>query len=217
VLVRENPHLQVHVSAAGAPHVVDPTKLVASARRLYGEAFDVLWGEIAGVPETNVHVTGDRVLDLACFSTPGHASHHVSYMTGDGTLFGGDVTGVRVAPASFVLPPTPPPDIDLEAWERSLADIERRHPSRLALPHFGVIDDVPEHLARLRYTLREWSERVAHGMDQATFAAAALADIAASDPGLPDVYLRAAPVEHCFDGLERYWRKRRESIVAAAS
>src|SRR5918911_46612 len=80
VLVREHPELQVHVSAVGAPHLVDPSRLEQSARRLYGETFDTLWGELAPVPEANVHVVGSRVLDFDCFPSPGHASHHVVYM-----------------------------------------------------------------------------------------------------------------------------------------
>src|SRR3954466_3254116 len=98
VLVREHPGLQVHVSEIGAPHVVDPSRLEASARRLYGDAFDILWGELAPVPQENVHVVGDRVLGLECFPSPGHASHHVCYLHGDGTLYAGDAAGVRIVP-----------------------------------------------------------------------------------------------------------------------
>src|SRR4029079_12442533 len=105
VLVREHPELQVHVSAVGAPHLVDPSRLEASARRLYGEAFDDLWGELAPVPEENVRIVGDRVLGLACFPTTGRASHHVSYVDDAGTLYAGDAAGVRIQPHSTVLPP----------------------------------------------------------------------------------------------------------------
>jgi glyoxylase-like metal-dependent hydrolase (beta-lactamase superfamily II) len=215
VLVREHPGLQVHVSDVGAPHVIDPSRLDASARRLYGEAFDELWGELAPVPEQNVHVVGDSLLGLECFPTPGHASHHVTFLAPDGTMFTGDVTGIRIEGGTFVVPPTPPPDIDLELWERSLDEIERRQPARLALPHYGVFDDVEDHLARLRHTLREWSGRVGHGMDLETFVAAARADVLASDPGTPEEYVLAAPLDHCFHGLERYWRKRTERMATA--
>jgi glyoxylase-like metal-dependent hydrolase (beta-lactamase superfamily II) len=105
VLVREQPGLQVHLSEVGAPHVVDPTKLEASARRLYGDAFDALWGELTPVPAENVHVVGDRVVGLDCFPTPGHAWHHVSFLDSDGTLYAGDAAGVRIGSGSFVLPP----------------------------------------------------------------------------------------------------------------
>ena len=207
-LVREHPALQVHVSAVGAPHLSDPSRLEASARRLYGPEFDTLWGELAPVPEENVHVVGDDVLGLECFPSTGHASHHVSMLHADGTLYAGDSCGVRIAPARFVLAPTPPPDIDLEAWDRTITETERREPARLALTHFGVFDDVGEHLDRLRGTLHRWGERVAHGMDSATFVAAARADCIASDPGEMDAYDRSAPTDQCFLGLERYWRKR---------
>ena len=213
VLVREHPWLQVHVSEIGAPHLVDPTKLEASARRLYGAAFDRLWGELAPVPAENVHVVGDRVLGLYCFPTPGHAWHHVSYLDEDGTLYAGDAAGVRIAPGRFVLPPCPPPEIDLEAWERTLDEIALRAPGRLALIHFGTYDDVEDHLAALREVLRTWSERVEDGMDEQTFVAAAQFDLEQSDPGLVEFYDRAAPFWHHFRGLERYWRKRREATA----
>ncbi|HEV8099080.1 MAG TPA: MBL fold metallo-hydrolase, partial [Gaiellaceae bacterium] len=120
VLVREHPGLQVHVSEVGAPHLVDPSRLERSARRLYGDAFDTLWGELAPVPEANVHVVGDRVLDFDCFPSPGHASHHVCYLDGEGTLLAGDAAGMRLLPARTALPVSPPPDIDVEAWHRTL-------------------------------------------------------------------------------------------------
>ena len=207
-LVREHPGLQVHVSEVGAPHLVDPSRLVTSARRLYGDALDELWGEIVPVPQHNVHAVGERVVGLDCFPTPGHAWHHVSYLDSDGTLYAGDAVGVRIAPARFVLAPTPPPGIDLEAWERTIAEIERRSPGRLAIVHFGAFDDVEEHLAAFRSTLYEWAGWVAHGMDEPTFVAAARGAVAVSDPGEIDAYDRSAPYWHCYLGLERYWRKR---------
>lgn len=217
VLVREHPWLQVHVSEIGAPHLIDPTKLEASARRLYGNAFDALWGELAPVPAENVHVVRERVLGLDCFPTPGHASHHVSLLASDGTLYAGDAAGVRIAPGRFVLPPCPPPEFDLDAWERTLVEIENRAPGRLALIHFGVFDDVQEHLAALRETLASWSSRVENGMDEATFVAAAGYDVSRTDPELVDEYDRAAPLWHQYRGIERYWRKRSEAAAAAST
>src|SRR5258708_11530893 len=159
-LVREHPKLLVHVSSIGAPHIVDPERLERSARRLYGESFDTLWGELAPVPEKNVCVVGDEVLGLECFPTPGHASHHVSYLDRDGTLYAGDAAGVRVQPGRAVMPPTPPPEFDLEAWQATLPEIERRGPERLALIHFGVADDPAPHLAQLQPELYAWAEIV---------------------------------------------------------
>ena len=129
-------------------------------------SFDSLWGELAPVPERNVHVVGDRILGFEAFPTPGHAWHHVSYLDADGTLYAGDAAGVRIAPSGFVLPPCPPPELDLEAWERTIEEIERRTPGRLALIHFGTFDDVEEHLAALRETLRPGASRVENGMDE---------------------------------------------------
>ncbi len=213
-LVREHPELIVHVSEIGAPHIVDPTRLEASARRLYGDTFDPLWGELAPVPAENVRIVGDRAAGLEVFPSPGHAAHHVSYLHEDGTLYAGDSAGVRVAPGRFVFAPTPPPEVDLVAWEQTLDETERRAPRRLALTHFGVFDDVERHLAAMRETMRTWAQRVAHGMDEPTFVAAARADVAASDPDEADAYDRAAPYWHCFLGLERYWRKRSEAASA---
>ena len=204
-LVRRHPSLQVHVSGIGAPHLVDPSRLERSARRLYGESFDALWGELAPVPEANVRVVGERVLGLECFPSPGHASHHVCYFDG-ATLYAGDAAGVRIQPAATVLPPTPPPDVDLEAWERTLEGIERRRPERLALIHFGVAEDVERHLGELRGRLATWAQRVERGATEAEFVAAAKADL---PPAEADAYDRAMPFWQSYAGLARYWEKRR--------
>jgi glyoxylase-like metal-dependent hydrolase (beta-lactamase superfamily II) len=211
VLVREHPALQVHVSEIGAPHLIDPSRLDASARRLYGDAFDVLWGELAPIASENVHVVGDAVLGLDCFATPGHAWHHVSYLDTEGTLYAGDAAGVRLAGGTYVMPPCPPPEFDLEAWEETIRQIELRAPTNLALIHFGVFDDVEEHLAGLREALGRWSERVEDGMDEAAFIAAARFDVSQTDPDLVDDYDRAGPYSHHFAGIDRYWRKKREA------
>src|SRR5947199_5962618 len=165
-LVREQPELQVHVSEIGAPHLVDPSRLEASARRLYGDEFDALWGELEPVPEANVHTVGAETLGLATFPTPGHASHHVCYLDGEGTLYAGDAAGVRIQPSRFVLPPTPPPEVDLDAWDRTIDEVLLRRPERLALIHFGVADDPERHLGELRERLREWAERVREGASE---------------------------------------------------
>jgi glyoxylase-like metal-dependent hydrolase (beta-lactamase superfamily II) len=203
-LVREHPGLQVHVSEVGAPHLVDPSRLEASARRLYGDDFDRLWGELAAVPEENVHTVGAETLGLATFPTPGHASHHVCYLGPDGTLYAGDAAGVRIQPSEFVLPPTPPPEVDLEAWERTLDELEARRPKRLALIHFGVADDVERHLGELRSRLRAWAERVRDGASEEEFEAAAARDLGDDRPA----YEQAMPFWQSYAGLKRYWDKR---------
>ena len=151
---------------------------------------------------------GDEVLGLACFPTPGHASHHVCYLDSDGMLYAGDTAGVRIQPHRAVLPPTPPPEFDLEAWSRSLDELERRAPTRLALIHFGVFDDVARHLDDLRRRLHAWV-----GLDGATeeeFAASVSADV----DGVED-YERAMPLWQSYAGLKRYWDKRRLTIATS--
>jgi glyoxylase-like metal-dependent hydrolase (beta-lactamase superfamily II) len=207
-LVREHPQLQVHVSAVGAPHLVDPSRLERSARRLYLDAFDTLWGELAPVPEQNVHVVGDRVLGLDCFPSTGHASHHVCYLHEDGTLYAGDAAGVRIPPGRDVLPPTPPPEVDLDAWNATLDEIEHRAPSRLALIHFGVADDVERHLADLRRRLAEWAALVENGATVEEFTRAALGGVEQAD-----AYERAMPLWQSYEGLVRWAAKRKEAAA----
>ncbi|HEV3407232.1 MAG TPA: MBL fold metallo-hydrolase [Gaiellaceae bacterium] len=213
VLVRMNPALTVHVSEVGAPHLVDPSRLERSARRLYGDDFDRLWGELAPVPEPNVRVVGERVLDLGAFPTPGHASHHVSYLAPDGACYSGDATGVRISPATYLAPVAPPPDVDLEAWERTLDAIEARRPERLCLPHFGVVTDAGAHIAEMRARLRVWSERVRDGASEEEFVAAAERELVESvgDPELAESYRGALPLWQSHAGLRRYWEKQAEA------
>jgi glyoxylase-like metal-dependent hydrolase (beta-lactamase superfamily II) len=203
VLVREHPELTVWVSEIGAPHLVDPSRLERSARRLYGDAFDELWGELAPIPEQNVRVAGDRVLGLECFPAPGHASHHVCYFDGT-TLYAGDAAGVRIQPSREVLPPTPPPDVDVEGWFRTIEEIERRAPEQLALIHFGPADDVSRHLGELRARLGKWSERVERGATEEAFVAMASTDLG----GDAESYDRAMPFWQSYAGLKRYWETR---------
>jgi glyoxylase-like metal-dependent hydrolase (beta-lactamase superfamily II) len=200
VLVREHPELQVHVSPVGAPHLVDPARLEQSARRLYGDEFDTLWGELAPVPRENVRETGDRILGLDCFPSPGHASHHVCYVDEDGVLYAGDAAGVRIQPSPFVLPPTPPPEFDLQAWESTLDELERRDPQRLALIHFGVAGDPREHLAELRQRLRAWTLLVGDGASEEEFETVAIAELADDAPP----YVQAMPLWQSYIGLRRY-------------
>jgi glyoxylase-like metal-dependent hydrolase (beta-lactamase superfamily II) len=206
-LVREHPHLQVHVSSIGAPHLVDPARLERSARRLYGDTFDALWGELAPVPEENVHVVGDRVIGLECFPTPGHASHHVCYLDRDGTLFAGDAAGVRITPGKYVMPPTPPPELDVGAWDETIATLEERAPERLALIHFGVFGDVQRHLADLRLELCDWADYVRGGTPEEEFIAYVRAELenAGEDVSHYDV---AMPLWQSYRGLERWAEKK---------
>jgi glyoxylase-like metal-dependent hydrolase (beta-lactamase superfamily II) len=214
VLTRAHPGLQVHVSPIGAPHLADPSRLESSARRLYGESFDELWGELAPVAKQNIHPVGDRVVGLECFPTPGHASHHVSYLGADGVLYAGDAVGVRVQPGRHILPVSPPPDVDLEAWEETFDEIERRAPECLALIHYGVAADTADHVARTRAELRRWAAWVEDGISQEEFVERGRRELLDADGPEGEASERAAPFWQSYAGLRRYWEKRREAEAA---
>jgi glyoxylase-like metal-dependent hydrolase (beta-lactamase superfamily II) len=155
-LVRENPAIRVYVHEKGAPHMIDPSKLIASATRLWGDEMDRLWGEMRPVPAENLEIlrggeritAGGRTLDVAY--TPGHASHHVSYFSDDtGIAFVGDTAGVRLQAGRFIMPPTPPPDIDLEAWRDSFERINAWRPETLFITHFGPFAPAAGHLTEM--------------------------------------------------------------------
>jgi glyoxylase-like metal-dependent hydrolase (beta-lactamase superfamily II) len=203
VLVREHPALQVHVSEIGAPHLIEPERLERSARRLYGGSFDVLWGELAPVPSENVHVVGERVVGLDCFPTPGHASHHVSYLDRDGTLYAGDAAGVRIPPGRVVLPPAPPPEFDLQAWQQTLDELERRDPQRLALIHFGMAENPQRHLAELSLELYDWADFVRGGASEEEFVAYVHAELADAGESIED-WDGAMPIWQSYRGLKRW-------------
>jgi glyoxylase-like metal-dependent hydrolase (beta-lactamase superfamily II) len=155
-LVRENPAIQVYVHEKGAPHMVDPEKLIASATRLWGDEMDRLWGEMRPVPVEHLRILrgGERIAaggrDLDVAYTPGHASHHVSYFSADtGIAFVGDTAGVRLQAGQYVMPPTPPPDIDLEAWRDSFARISAWRPGTVFITHFGPFAPVAVHLTEM--------------------------------------------------------------------
>src|SRR3954454_21742943 len=172
-LAREWPDAEVWVHQRGAPHLAEPERLLASAARLYGDDMDPLWGETLPVPSDRIRVLGENgtIGPLRYAYTPGHASHHVSYLhEASGTAFTGDAAGVRIADGP-VMAPTPPPDIDLEAWRASLDLIESWRPSAVAPTHFGRFEDVGAHLAGLRAYIEEWAPR-ARGLDQAAWIAA---------------------------------------------
>ena len=214
-LVRRFPHLKVYVHERGAKHMIDPERLLASAAQLYGEDMDRLWGETEPVPEQNLVVLhgGESVEGFRVEYTPGHASHHVAYLhEATGEAYCGDVAGVRIPPAELVLPPTPPPDIDLEAWERSLRVLEGWAPEALNLTHFGRAEAVEHHITRLREGIARHGELArAHGRE--AFIAAVQERVheeVGDDPDFPDRFFQAAPPEQLYAGLERYWRKQAE-------
>ena len=211
-ILRRHPELTVWVSEIGAPHLVEPSRLEASARRLYGADFDRFWGELAPVPGRNVQIAAGDVLGWDAFPSPGHASHHVCYLR-DGVLLAGDACGVRIQPQRYVLPVSPPPDIDVEAWHATIAEIERRAPECLALIHFGVETDVADHLTRLGQELDLWAAWVRDGLDQDAFVARAR-EAAGADA---DHYDHVASFSQSWLGLRRYWDKRAEDEVSRTS
>ena len=213
-LVRRWPDLEVYVHERGAPHLIDPSKLLASAERLYGDRMERLWGEIVPVPEANVKplAGGESVLGMRVAYTPGHASHHVCYLDEEsGTAFVGDVAAVRLPGADLIVPPTPPPDIDIEAWEGSIGIVEGWRPQRLALTHFGAIEDPAPHLARVRERLREEAQLAReHSEDDYEKRHRERVAASAESPEAAAELLQCVPPEYQWRGLDRYWRKREE-------
>jgi glyoxylase-like metal-dependent hydrolase (beta-lactamase superfamily II) len=222
-MVERWPDLEVYVHERGAPHMIDPSKLLNSAGRLYGDKLEYLWGKILPVPEANVTALagGETVLGMRVAYTPGHASHHVCYLHEDsGTAFVGDVAACRIPPSKLVMPPTPPPDIDVEAWEDSIGIVEGWSPERLALTHFGPIDEPAEHLAIVRARLREEAE-LARRMPEEDYEAdlqrrirSELRGEGLGDDGTVAELLQAVPTAYQWSGLDRYWRKRAEREAA---
>jgi glyoxylase-like metal-dependent hydrolase (beta-lactamase superfamily II) len=207
-LVERWPELPVWVHERGARHLHDPTRLVNSARRLYGDDFDRLWGEVVPIPEENLHVLhgGETIEGFRVAYTPGHASHHVAYLhEATGSAFTGDVAGVRIGDGP-ILPPTPPPDIDLEAWHASVAILRAWAPESLHLTHFGTFaDGVAEHLAVLDESLFLWGELARH-TDAEAYAEAVRRRVAGTEGAAS--LLQAAPPATLWPGLDRYWSTR---------
>jgi glyoxylase-like metal-dependent hydrolase (beta-lactamase superfamily II) len=211
-LVRRWPDLDVYVHEVGAPHLANPARLVASAARLYGgeDGLRDTWGEVVPVPEDRLRVLsgGETVLGFHVLYTPGHASHHVSYLHEDsGRAFVGDMAGVRIPPAELTLAPTPPPDIDVEAWDRSLDAIAAWEPAELALTHFGTAGDPAAQLDRVRETLR-WQADLAAGHDMEGFMAALHERVVEQAGEEVDAFELAAPLDHLFLGLDRWHRRQ---------
>jgi glyoxylase-like metal-dependent hydrolase (beta-lactamase superfamily II) len=217
------PHAEVVVHERGAPHVADPAKLIASAARLYGDDMERLWGEIRAVPEARLHVVGDAARlhvvghDVEVAWTPGHASHHVSYFLPENRLaFTGDPAGMCRPSGRLVVPPTPPPDIDLEAWRRSTDRILAWEPETLFLTHFGPHPAPRVHVQELWQRLEDWSRRVRASLDgpetdeekAQLFSTAVMEDLTRSaNRKEAESYERAGRFDYSWSGLARYWRK----------
>ena len=224
-LLRENPAIEVFVHERGAPHMIDPSKLLASAGRLYGADMDRLWGDFVPVPAARVRtlkgeeriVAGGRELEVAY--TPGHASHHVSYFDGASRVaFVGDTAGIRRTGRDSVMPPTPPPDIDLDAWRTSEDRILSWEPDTLFLTHFGPFHGARMHFQDMTARLDVWSAIVRRlladpALDedgrQRAFVDEAVLDLKRTvGEQEADRYSRAGRLDYSWQGLSRYWKKR---------
>ena len=228
-LVRDNPRIAVYVHQLGAQHMIDPSKLLASAARLWPDTLHQLFGETLAVPKENLRILeggerltlGTRKLEVAY--TPGHASHHVSYFdVAEGVAFVGDTTGIRINNAPYILPATPPPDISLEIWEDSFATILGRRPLRLFLTHFGYADNPAEHIAEFRQRLHRWAELADECLRSAASEAEAKEGFVARARAEMQSLLGLEEAEHhaftagldlSFLGLARYLRKRAEATA----
>jgi glyoxylase-like metal-dependent hydrolase (beta-lactamase superfamily II) len=215
VLCRRYPKLEVYVHERGAPHLIDPSKLLASATRLYGDDMWELWGEVAPVPAERLHVLtgGETVEGFRVAYTPGHASHHVCYFHEElGDAYVGDMAGVRIPPHLHTLAPTPPPDIDVEAWLDSLHAVAGWNPQTLCLTHFGQVTDVADQLHRIRAGLVASADSARMDGEE-PFIARLESELSAvvADPAAVESYEQAAPPDQLYQGLERYWRKRAEA------
>src|SRR4051812_9213245 len=209
-LVERWPDLPVYVHERGARHMIDPERLVASARQIWGEDFDRLWGEVVPVPEQNIRVLtgGEDVEGFHVEYTPGPAKPHVSYFHGSsGHAYVGDVAGIRIPPTSVVRAPTPPPDIDVDAWFESLDLIESHEPTAVILTHFGRVEDVAGQLAAVREALRFQAD-LAREVGESEFVATLneRAEAQIDDETGRRLFDAGNPVDF-YAGLKRYWSK----------
>jgi glyoxylase-like metal-dependent hydrolase (beta-lactamase superfamily II) len=224
-LVRENPEIEVFVHERGAPHMVDPSKLMASAARLYGGEMNRLWGDFVPVPPDRIHLLkgGERITaagrELAVAYTPGHASHHVSFFdTSTRVAFVGDTAGIRRHGLGYIMPPTPPPDVDLEAWHVSIDRILTWDPDTLFLTHFGPFHGARPHFQGMLENLDAWSRIVrrliANGnlddvQKRQAFIEEAVTDIKRRiGEQEAEQYGRAGRLDFSWQGLSRYWKKK---------
>ena len=224
-IAAEAPHVQVYVHRIGAPHLVDPSRLLASARRLYGELMEPLWGAVLPVPERQIVALegdetirpGGRVLEVAY--TPGHAVHHVSFFDPDtGMAFVGDTAGMQITGTRCVLPAAPPPDIQVEAWHESLERIARWQPRRLFVTHFGPSDDPEAHLTQMARRLDAMAEAVRRSLDTEgddaqraeAFHEQVMAELreCLQDEALALRYEQFDQPRASWFGLARYWRRK---------
>jgi glyoxylase-like metal-dependent hydrolase (beta-lactamase superfamily II) len=218
----------IYVHPRGAPHLIDPAKLVASATRLYGDDMERLWGKFSGIAPDRVRILEDNDVvrvapfEIRAIATPGHASHHHIYHWGD-IVFGGDVAGVRLG-GGPPAPPFVPPELDIEAWRESIAKIRALNPEKLYLPHFGLVPgDIAAHLDALEERVSRWStwfrDRIRAGDDEQkmkpAFADYVTTDLRAAGATEIEVaaYEQADPSFMAVNAALRYWRKHHPEEV----
>ncbi|HZT97493.1 MAG TPA: MBL fold metallo-hydrolase [Chloroflexota bacterium] len=224
-LLRRAPNARVYVHPAGARHLVDPSRLLRSARRIYGNQMDQLWGDVVPVPEDRVVAVEDgqelKVGDtlLRAMYTPGHASHHIAlHEPSSRAVYMGDLVGVRLEGSAYVRPATPPPDVDLDAWEQSLRSVEALQPETLELTHFGsVTSDIGGLITEFRRRLGAWMELVRLAVEEGQEPATIVDSLRREgDPellsqgataGLMQAYELATPYGMTVAGLLRYLEK----------
>jgi len=215
---------EVYVHPVGAPHMLDPEKLLTSATRIYGDKMDTLWGEFLSVPENRLKVAEDAReivignLRFLPIDTPGHAYHHYAYLFED-LCFSGDIGGVRISDFPYLRLPMPPPELHLEKWRESVKRLKQEKFNRIAPTHFGIFDDPDWQLNELEKNL----EAVSHWLEEAMPADPSIEELRekfsvwmdeqALESGLSEkvtkVYEIANPVGMSADGLLRYWKKFR--------
>lgn len=217
-LVERYPDLEVYIHEDGVRHMADPSRLVSSAARIYGEDM-AQWGEVVPVPEANLHglKDGDVVRGFKALHTPGHSAHHMAFLHLE-TEYAlvGDLVGQAIHGFELRLMSTPPPEIDIEAWIRSLDKLAEHDPapSTLGLTHFGRVPDVVDSLVGTKRELRRLAELV-RDSDARAFLADFETRLETVPPDVAESLVGALPAEHNFAGLERYWRKRAEADSGA--
>jgi glyoxylase-like metal-dependent hydrolase (beta-lactamase superfamily II) len=218
----------VYAHPRGAPHLIDPSRLVESATRIFGADMERLWGKVAPVPAEQVKVLEDGdVVHVAPFkiraiATPGHASHHHVYQWND-NVFGGDIAGVRIGNGPPI-PPFVPPELDVEAWRASIGKVRALNATNLYLPHFGKIEGtISEHLDALDERVASWwdwlREKIRAGDDESklrkAFADYEHDDLRRDGASEDDVqgYEAADPSYMAVGAAMRYWRKRASEMA----
>ncbi len=230
-MLQRLPNATLYVHKAGYPHMADPSRLLASAARIYGDKLEYLWGKFVPVPQERMVAMDDGDAIHACgrnlkvVYTPGHASHHVAiWDESAGVLVTGDAAGVRLQGIRFVKPPTPPPEINLELWYQSIDRMRALQPEALLLTHFGPTREAMAHFDELERRLRRWGEIVLQGLREGLEHRAIVQQVVADSEfeltahGYGEAEVQrlemAASYDMCVAGLERYWQRQHPELLA---